>query len=408
MPLRTDFHYRQPAAGDLPSGALLSRAGLIQPKLSVGPTDDAYEREADHVADSVMRKPAEEMAAPALTSVRTGAVQRACSACEAEEIQRKSAEGVPGGAFASSNVESGLQQTRGHGQSLDRGTRQFMESRFHTDFSRVNVHTGATAAQMNGDLGARAFTLGQDIYFNQGEYRPGSESGRHLIAHELAHVVQQTGRIQRKEPEGDPKPMPMSRAAFDRQMMDVYGVKTVMTGTEEIQKKWWGYKDDESISNWVSWDPGANSDLYKHIVESFAQFNTTFGGFPEVDRIIFMEMDRRKEGGKEVVYTDTGASFANREMVIYKATMTSPNRLPFARGNVEGKYPNEPGFAFVDGPANAPKIDFGNPEMTQKENILHELAHGLSTAASSEGYGGIKGAADANMIEGFGKTVGWL
>ncbi len=68
----------------------------------------------------------------------------------------------------------------------------FMESRFGTDFSGVKIHTGHTAVQMNQELNAQAFTSGNDIYFNEGKYAPGSESGKHLLAHELTHTLQQS------------------------------------------------------------------------------------------------------------------------------------------------------------------------------------------------------------------------
>jgi hypothetical protein len=70
-----------------------------------------------------------------------------------------------------------------------------MEPRFGADFSGVRVHTDGEADQISQDLSARAFTTGSDIYFGQGEYRPSSTGGQELLAHELTHVVQQSGRI---------------------------------------------------------------------------------------------------------------------------------------------------------------------------------------------------------------------
>jgi hypothetical protein len=75
-----------------------------------------------------------------------------------------------------------------------------MERAFEADFSGVKVHTDTEADIMNRQLNARAFTTGQDIFFREGEYSPSSGSGQKLIAHELTHVVQQTGKgkVQRK------------------------------------------------------------------------------------------------------------------------------------------------------------------------------------------------------------------
>ncbi|NTV63526.1 MAG: DUF4157 domain-containing protein [Oscillochloris sp.] len=104
-----------------------------------------------------------------------------------------------GGSFeATAEVETTIQQARGGGQALDGGVGIQMERAFGADFSGVRVHTGNQADALNQTLSARAFTVGQDIFFRDGEYSPGSASGRELLAHELTHVVQQTGAVQTK------------------------------------------------------------------------------------------------------------------------------------------------------------------------------------------------------------------
>jgi hypothetical protein len=98
-----------------------------------------------------------------------------------------------------STLEARLHAAHGYGQPLSESDRSFFEARFGYDFSQVNLHTDAAADSLNRDLHARAFTTGHDIYFRQGEYHPNSSTGRTLLAHELTHVVQQTGgRAQRK------------------------------------------------------------------------------------------------------------------------------------------------------------------------------------------------------------------
>jgi hypothetical protein len=77
------------------------------------------------------------------------------------------------------------------GRAMDSGTRSFMESRFNADFSQVKVHTGANAVQLSTQINAQAFTHGNNIYFNSGKYNPATESGKHLLAHELTHTIQQ-------------------------------------------------------------------------------------------------------------------------------------------------------------------------------------------------------------------------
>jgi len=79
------------------------------------------------------------------------------------------------------------------GQRLDEGVRAEMETAFGESFGDVRVHTGPDAERVNEELGARAVTRGRDLYFDRGEYEPSSAEGKELLAHELAHVVQQAG-----------------------------------------------------------------------------------------------------------------------------------------------------------------------------------------------------------------------
>lgn len=96
-----------------------------------------------------------------------------------------------------------LAASRGKGQPLPQDTRQFMEKAFQADFSKVNIHTGDQAQHMSSDIHAAAFTYGNDIYFNQQQFRPNTPEGQHLLAHELTHVLQQgkniAPRIQRAD-----------------------------------------------------------------------------------------------------------------------------------------------------------------------------------------------------------------
>ncbi|HAB98266.1 MAG TPA: hypothetical protein DCE71_00385 [Parachlamydiales bacterium] len=116
------------------------------------------------------------------------------------ELSRQGA----GEAEATPEVEAAIEQARGGGRSLDAGIQRQMESAFGTNFSGVRVHTDSTADALNQSLSARAFTTGQDIFFRQGEYNPGSSSGKELLAHELTHVVQQTGTVRGKLAIGQP------------------------------------------------------------------------------------------------------------------------------------------------------------------------------------------------------------
>ena len=115
------------------------------------------------------------------------------------EVARK----AEGEADVTADVEQKINRSRGGGQALDSKASSQIGSALNADFSGVRVHTGSEADSLNRSLSAKAFTTGQDVFFRQGEYNPGSSSGRALLAHELTHVVQQNpGTIQNK-PEDD-------------------------------------------------------------------------------------------------------------------------------------------------------------------------------------------------------------
>lgn len=161
-------------------------------RLRVSEPSDAYEHEADRVAEQVMRMPdaTASSAHPRPTSLAP-TLQRKCSACEDEQrgtIQRKGEANVTTPAGMPATLDS-LRSSGG--QPLPADVRSFFEPRFGADFSRVRVHASPRAEQAARDLQARAFTIGRDVVFGPGEYRPHTPAGRHLLAHELAHVIQQ-------------------------------------------------------------------------------------------------------------------------------------------------------------------------------------------------------------------------
>ena len=179
----------------------------IQPKLTIGQPNDQFEQEADTAADQVMQMPQspppiqkkgddweeDDLQMKPLSENITPIVQKQ-SEEEEEELQMK---GFDSGLIqtkpeeTTADISSKLNQTKGSGSKLPETTNQFMSNAFGTDFSQVNIHTDSNAVQMNRSLGARAFTHGSDVYFNKGEYNPESSKGKHLLAHELTHTVQQ-------------------------------------------------------------------------------------------------------------------------------------------------------------------------------------------------------------------------
>ena len=190
----------------------------IQRKLTVGAADDQYEREADHIARQIVNMPDSAVAEssrqrsplqesqpqtpqvqphPSLQDAKfSGAPplpQR--QAVSAVSVQRASA-GLSEAFDAGDEMESQLDQSKGQGSPLPDAVREYMEPRFGADFQNVRVHTGNNAIQMNRAIGAQAFTHGSDIFFGGGS----NPANLELTAHELTHVLQQTGAAEQKNP----------------------------------------------------------------------------------------------------------------------------------------------------------------------------------------------------------------
>jgi hypothetical protein len=112
---------------------------------------------------------------------------------EEEPVQASASSGGP----VSPSVEQGIQSTKGSGSPLGSSEKHHMEQSFGADFGGVAIHTDSRAVQMSRELGAKAFTHGNDIYFNEGNYNPGSKDGQRLLAHELTHTLQQGASVRR-------------------------------------------------------------------------------------------------------------------------------------------------------------------------------------------------------------------
>jgi hypothetical protein len=231
--------------------------GAIRPKLTIGRPNDKYEQEADRVADEVMEKPdsivlrqpleeeeellqtksmiqaitpvvmrqteneeeeeellqskplgsrlspiiqrqpedEEEEIQTKLKDGGTAFVQRQTEGEEEEELlQTKSAGGQK--RTAANDLAARIQSLRGGGRPLSKSERTFFEPHFGYDFSNVRIHADDRAAETARDINANAFTHGPHIIFGAGQYAPDSGQGRHLLAHELSHVVQQQAASQ--------------------------------------------------------------------------------------------------------------------------------------------------------------------------------------------------------------------
>lgn len=152
-------------------------------ELKVSRPNDFSEIEADQIADNVMRSP-------------TGEAGEPRSYSSATRIQTKS-NGNEDGNRVDGLISSRIAAARGAGWRLDAQTRQFFEPRFGASLERVRIHTGDDAVALSRDLNAKAFTVGNDIFFDRGRYRTNDKNGIHLLAHELVHVQQGGSAIRR-------------------------------------------------------------------------------------------------------------------------------------------------------------------------------------------------------------------
>ncbi len=187
-----------------------SGAGAVffQPKLSINQPNDSFEQEADAMADKVMRVTDtranhDPFFKPAYSKPVNNAAQRKCQACEEEEqhVHRKEING--GETDSPAGLDSYVGSLHSSGQPLPDSSRNFFERSFGHDFSGVRVHNDGAAAKSAQSINALAYTSGNNIVFNTGQYAPESDTGKRLMAHELTHVVQQGGTSEKVQRMGD-------------------------------------------------------------------------------------------------------------------------------------------------------------------------------------------------------------
>jgi hypothetical protein len=294
------------AAYGAPAGMPIFLAVGLQRKLAVGSVDDPLEREADHVAEQVMRMPdtgvitSSTMSGghrrPDLGMAGTD-IQRKCACggsssgqCEECKKQAEEPHAAPvihrrtsgngngngnhhgsGGSEAPPIVHQALSSP---GHPLDASVRPMMESRFGHDFSDVRVHTDTLAAESAQTINALAYTAGRNVAFAAGQYSPGSGEGKRLLAHELTHVLQQSSdglAVQRQQDKPD----------FDTTQLDLIQ-KALKSGdasdVKDINPFAFRLADDNQKIQLInillnnSWGVGPNDGYYiEHIWASFGK-----------------------------------------------------------------------------------------------------------------------------------------
>jgi hypothetical protein len=154
----------------------LIKSGSVHPNLQIGQPNDEYEQEAERVAERVSHIPEAE------TQNHIDALKKFSH--RAQESPQETPRISP-------NAISRIQTLKGGGQPLPEFTRAIFAQRFGHEFRHVRVHTDSRATEAAKYLNANAFTIGNNVVFGAGQYAPHFERGKHLLAHELAHVVQQ-------------------------------------------------------------------------------------------------------------------------------------------------------------------------------------------------------------------------
>jgi hypothetical protein len=166
--------------------------------LRIGEPDDAFEREADRVADAIMASDrlGATWSLSRMTIIPPLQRQRACGVgCEEHEAEKTLQREVTGRSSPDAALPAVHEALRSPGRQLDHETRIFMESRFRHDFGNVRIFTDDTAALSAQAVAAIAYTVGEKIVFNRGQYSPDSDRGCRLLAHELTHVLQQVAGV---------------------------------------------------------------------------------------------------------------------------------------------------------------------------------------------------------------------
>ncbi|PYT02432.1 MAG: hypothetical protein DMF65_06585 [Acidobacteria bacterium] len=221
--LRLQRTFGNRAVGQFLNGQAPRRFPL-QAKLALNEPGDMHEQEADRVA----RQLANVISAPDPQAATPTAQRHEGDAALTTKTDARRA-GVVADGEAASGLESAVRGATGSGRPLDARIRARAGRALGADFGGVSVHTDARADSLNWSLRARAFTTGRDIFFRQGEYAPETRGGRELIAHELTHVVQQSGIASRRPAENGKTPT----------------ATTASAGGVFIQRTLWGPTDQD-------------------------------------------------------------------------------------------------------------------------------------------------------------------
>jgi outer membrane protein OmpA-like peptidoglycan-associated protein len=264
----------------------LYRRGELQARLDVSQSGDPAEREAERVANEVV-----DSGEPTTDT-------------ESSVDIRRSASGE-GQTSVDGRTEARIDALRGGGSPLSRSVRSYFEPRFGRDFSDVRVHTGSEADAVARSIEAEAFTVGRDVAFASGNYRPETTAGRELLGHELTHVVQQRAApsVQRRTSnETNSRPdWGIDLTGYytdDRFTLQLNEVGNRVCG--EIQLRRWGEHADHMVTE-------------RYYVEGYYSDQ-------EVYEVTVLNSQNEHVGRAEIRPVSAGSSDGDREIVFEKGS----------------------------------------------------------------------------------------
>jgi hypothetical protein len=240
------------------------KTALVQPKLKLNQPGDNFEKEANSVADSVMSQP-NKNETPTFFEARP---------LRAASLQRK-AWGNGDTPISSNSIQKTINS---NGHPIDHSTRSFMERRFGHDFGNVQIHNDSQAHQSSSDIGAKAYTSANHVAFGPGMYRPGTLAGNWLLAHELAHVIQQSG-----------------------------GRGNVVQKSPADDKKYGSYEDYEKLVTEHKWCRDSEWSGSRHPGQQCFRELTDHEGFHEADQACFDKKTKKFiEGSPDIISAVSG------------------------------------------------------------------------------------------------------
>ena len=312
------------------------------------------------------------------------------------------------------------------GRPLDAATRTAFEGQFGHDFAHARIHTDERAAADADALRANAFTVGEHVSFAAGRYAPETRAGRRLLAHELAHVVQQTpGRsaphasAAQAEREADAaawlgrvplsarpiavhrQPAPattgMTRADLAKKLKAILGHNvTIEVGDKARQTRELGgpAAKRKLPDAWKAWDPGASASLYDEILGGFEDFGREVGGVPDISHVVFYDVYYRYDEQDNVVAdTDAAASIRGRVLNVYRAALFPTAVTAGGSGYSTSGIPLATKRSTAGSKGEAPNAT-GTRAQSQRRTVAHELGHGVERATQS--------------LSEFEQAVGWV